>query len=103
MSTHRDLPPQLLVAVLKGEMTPQQAYNEYNTPTPQEVERMLDGKPAKEPLSYTAWPRQSRPVERCGSEPQHELQRLVELEKRISELEVIVVMLAEQIGTRGAE
>ena len=111
MTDLRDLPPQLHLAVLRGEMTLEEANNELHTPSPDEVERMLDGKLPKDLRGFTVWPRKSPPqakVERLALENELAKQvgqlerRFTELEVRVGELEQIVIDLADRLIAKGA-
>ena len=109
MTDLRDLPLQSHFAVLRGEMTLEEANNELNT----EVERMLDGKPPKDLRTFTVSPCKPPPqakVERLALEMVNELakqvgqleSRFTELEVRTGELEQIVIDLADRLIAKGA-
>ena len=113
MTDLRDLPPQLHLAVLRGEMTLDEANNELDTPSPDEVERMLDGKLPKDLRGFTVWPHKLPPqakVERLALEMVNELakqvgqleRRFAELEVRTGELEQIVIDLADRLIAKRA-
>ena len=113
MTDLRDLPPQLHLAVLRGEMTLEEANNEFHTPSPDEVERMLDAKLPKDLRSFTVWPSKPPPqakVERLALEMVNELakqvgqleRRFAELEVRTGELEQIVIDLADRLIAKRA-
>jgi hypothetical protein len=119
-----ELPLPLQLAVLRGETTLEQAINETETPSPEEVERMLDGKPPKYSTGFTAWV----PKPLLTASPQEEVRRLVpekavacnpqppaaqpdtqqsdqakriaNLEQRVNELEKIVVDLADRLAAK---
>jgi hypothetical protein len=113
MTDLRDLPLQLHFAVLRGEMTLEEANNELHTPSPDEVERTLDGKPPKDLRTFTVLPCKPPPqakVERLALEMVNGLakqvgqleKRLAELEVRTGELEQIVIDLADRLIAKRA-
>ena len=113
MTGLRDLPLQLHFAVLRGEMTLEEANNELHTPSPNEVERMLDGKPPKDLRNFTVSPCKAPPqakIERLVLEMVNELakqvgqleRRFAEFEVRTGELEQIVIDLADRLIAKGA-
>jgi hypothetical protein len=89
-------------------MTLDEANNELHTPSPDEVERMLDGKLPKDLRSFTSWPSKPPPQatgERLALKMVNELakrvgqleRRFAELEVRTGELEQIVIYLADRL------
>ena len=97
MTSLRDLPPNLHLAVLRGEMTVEQAYNEFGAPSPENAERILDGKLPKGSDGFTPWPRRTQPANGPSAEARR-LEFANELTSKFSELERLYAASAEQVS-----